>query len=96
MVPAFSRTSRCLKPSHLKRRYLLMPCVHVSLSPALPRALASWTIPHPKAACGLGTYSRSESCPGVTSFRISIHRDLRLMLYTESRGDKRYALTGQA
>jgi hypothetical protein len=57
---------------------------HVSVSFALPKALASWGIPPP---CGLRLAAYSsylESRRGVTPFRVSIGRGFRLVLYAAS------------
>ena len=61
--------------------YLPFVCLHVSISRALPLALASWRI-LPTCCLRLVTYSFMESLKWVTSFRRFVWRTLRVRLST--------------
>lgn len=65
--------------------YLPFVCLHVSISRALPLALASWRI---LSTCRLRlvTYSFMESFKWITSFRPFVCRTLRVRLSTEFSG----------
>jgi len=78
-----SATAPAIRPE--LRWYLYIPVirVHVSLSQALPWAFASWTI-SPVYDLRLVACSFDESHRRVTPFRLSIFRDLRMMLYAGS------------
>jgi hypothetical protein len=78
---AFSTHGACLRPGLVGHRSLLAHRPHVSISWALPQALASWGIP-PAGGIWLVTDSVvSESPQRVIPFRVFILRDRRTVLY---------------